>query len=126
MNNFYIIVVLFIVLSLTSCEKIEKKIVDSNIGENRLTILKFDDGKYIVNGEYNSDVKPTSDFIKADLILEYHIGLAKWNENRIEIYSQYGTFDTIAANGKLKLIKISTKEFEELKKDKTQYTHFYY
>ena len=91
-----------------------------------MTILKVDNGKYIVNGQYNSKEKPKSNFVRADSIIEYHIGLAKWTENGIEIYSPYGTFDTTRANGKLKVINISTKEFEELKKDTIQYTYFYY
>ena len=111
---------------LTGCGKIEKKIVDSNNGENQLTLLKFGNEKYIVDGNYNSDKRPNFDYIKSDVILEYHTGLAKWTTNGIEIYSHYGTFDTMTSNGRLKVIEVSTKEFEELKKDTVQYTYFYY
>lgn len=126
MIKFYSIVLLITVVSLTSCGKTEKKIVDSNNGKNQLSILKFEDGKYIVNGKYNSNSKPNSNFVKADNIIEYHSGLAKWTANQIEIYSDYGAFDTISSNGKLKVIKVSTKKFESLKKDTIQYTYFYY
>lgn len=126
MNNFQKIVLLISLVSLTSCGKTEKKIVESNNGENQLTVLKFENGNYIVNGKYNSNEKPHSNFVKTDNIIEYHTGLVKWSENQIVIYSQYGTFDTIAANQKLKVIKVSTREFEELKKDTIQYTYFYY
>ena len=114
------------VISLIGCGKNEKKIVDLNNGKNQLTILKFDDGKYIINGKYNSDQKPNIDYIKSDIFYEYHSGLAKWTENRIEIFSHYGDFDNINSNGKIKVFKVSTKEFEELKKDSVQYTYFYY
>ena len=113
-------------LLLIGCEKNKKKIVDLNDGKNQLTILKFDDGKYLINGKYNSEQKPNIDYIKSDIFYEYHSGLAKWTENRIEIFSQYGDFDTINSNGKIKVFKISTNEFEELKKDSVQYTYFYY
>lgn len=113
-------------LCLTSCGKTEKKIIVSNNGKNQLTILIFDDGKYIINGKYNSDEKPDINYIKSDSFYEYHTGLAKWTENRIEIFSQYGNFDTINSNGKIKVFKVVTKEFEELKKDSAQYTYFYY
>ena len=126
MNNFSKIVLLITVFSLTNCGKIEKKKVDSNNGKNQLTILKLENNKYIVNGKYNSDKKPNFEYIKSDVFYEYQTGLAKWTKNRLEIYSQYGTFDTIAANGKLKVIEVSTKKFEELKKDTIQYTYFYY
>ena len=126
MNNLSKIVLLITFVALTSCGKIEKKIVDSNNEKNQLTILKFENGKYIVNGKYSSVEKPNSDYIKSDVYYEYHVGLAKWTENRIDIYFQYGTFDTVAANGKLKIIKVSTKEFEELKNDTIQYTYFYF
>ena len=126
MNNFQKIVLLILFVSHTSCGKTEKKVVDSNNGKNQLTVLKFENGKYIVNGKYNSTKKPNSNFIKSDNIIEYHTGLAKWTENRIEIYSPYGTLDTTGANGKLKVVRVSTKEFEELKKDTIQYTYFYY
>jgi hypothetical protein len=120
------IFLLITVLWLIGCGKNEKKIVDLNNGKNQLTILKFDDGKYIINGKYNSDQKPIIDYIKSDIFFEYHIGLAKWTENRIEIFSQYGNFDTINSNGKIKVFKVSTGEFEELKRDSVQYTYFYY
>ncbi|WP_434035501.1 hypothetical protein [Formosa sp. 4Alg 33] len=120
------IFLLITVLWLTGCRKNEKKIVDLNNGKNQLTILKFDDGKYIINGKYNSDQRPNIDYIKSDIFYEYHTGLAKWTENRIEIFSQYGNFDTINSNGKIKVFEVSTKEFEELKKDSVQYTYFYY
>ena len=114
------------VLWLTGCGENEKKIVDLNNGKSQLTILKFNDGKYIINGKYNSDQKPNTDYIKSDIFYEYHAGLAKWTENRIEIFSQYGDFDTINSNGKIKVSKVTTKEFEKLKKDSVQYTYFYY
>ncbi|WP_019039724.1 hypothetical protein [Psychroflexus tropicus] len=114
------------VLWLTSCDKNEKKIVDLNNGKNQLTILRFDDGKYLINGRYNSDGKPNVDYLKSDVFYEYHSGLAKWTENRIEIFSHYGNFDTINSNGKFKVFEVTTKEFEELKKDSVQYTYFYY
>lgn len=114
------------VLSLIGCGKNEKKIIDLNNGKNQLTILKFDDGKYLINGMYDSDQKPNINYIKSDIFYEYHSGLAKWTENRIEIFSQYGNFDTINSNGKIKVSKVTTKEFERLKKDSVQYTYFYY
>ena len=77
MNTCQKIILIISIASLTSCEKTEKKIVDSNNGENQLTILKFENGNYIVNGKYNSNHKPNSNFIKADNIIEYHSGLAK-------------------------------------------------
>jgi len=113
-------------VGLTSCEKTEKKIIVSNDGKNQLTILKFDNGKYLINGKSNSDEKPNINYIKLDRFYEYHTGLAKWTENRIKIFSQYGNFDTINSNGKIKVFKIETKKFEELKKDSLQYTYFYY
>ena len=120
------IFLLFAVLSLIGCGKNEKKIIDLNNGKNQLTILKFDDGKYLINGKYNSDQKPNIDYIKSDIFYEYHTGLAKWTKNRVEIFSQYGDFDTINSNGKIKVSKVTTKEFERLKKDSVQYTYFYY
>src|SRR5690606_4341893 len=120
------IFLLITILWLTSCVKNEKKIVDLNNGKNQLTILKFDDGKYIINGKYNSDQKPSIDYIKSDIFFEYHTGLSKWTENRIEIFSQYGDFDTINSNGKIKVFEVYTGEFEELKNDSVQYTYFYY
>lgn len=126
MNNLSIIVFLISMLCMTSCGKTEKKIIVSNNGKNKLTILIFDDGKYIINGKYNSDEKPDINYIKSDSFYEYHTGLAKWTENRIEIFHQYGNFDTINSNGEIKVFKVVTKEFEELKKDSAQYTYFYY
>ena len=114
------------VLSLIGCGKNEKKIIDLNNGKNQLTILKFEDGKYLINGKYNSDQKPNNDYIKFDNFYEYHSGLAIWTKNRVEIFSQYGDFDTINSNGKIKVSKVTTKEFERLKKDSVQYTYFYY
>ncbi|WP_157466068.1 hypothetical protein [Belliella baltica] len=126
MIKLFKIVLLITVVILTSCGRIEKKIIDSNNGKNQLTVLYFGNGKYIVDGKYNSNIKPNFDYLKSDNFYEYHTGLAKWTVNGIEIYSQYGTFDTIATNGKLIINKVSSKEFEELKKNTDQYTYFYY
>lgn len=120
------ILLLCTVLSLIGCGKNEKKIIDFNNGKNQLTFLKFDDGKYLINGKYKSDQKPNIDYIKSDIFYEHQNGLAKWTGNRIEIFSQYGDFDTINSNGKIKVSKVTTKEFETLKKDSVQYTYFYY
>ncbi len=114
---------LITVLFFINCWKIDKKVVSLKNDEKHLTILKLENAKYLINGKYHSDKKPQTDYIKADKLLEWHSGLAKWNESQIEIYSHYGAFDTLASNGKLKIIKVSTKEFEELKKDTINGSH---
>ena len=112
---------------LSSCtDKTDKKIIYYANGINSITIIKDGNKKYLMNGKYKSEEIPKSDFILNDSNLEYFSGLAKWTKNSLEVYCTYGNFENSNTSEKIKYNKISTKEFEKLKKDSLNYLYFYY
>lgn len=112
---------------LSSCtDKTDKQIIYTDNGINSITIIKDGNKKYLMNGEYKSEELPKSDFILNDSNLEYFPGLAKWTKNSLEVYSTYGNFEKSKTSEKIKYNKVSTKEFEKLKKDSLNYFYFYY
>ena len=112
---------------LSSCtDKTDKKIIYYANGINSITIIKDGNKKYLMNGKYKSEEIPKSDFILNDSNLEYFSGLAKWTKKSLEVYCTYGNFENSNTSEKIKYNKISTKEFEKLKKDSLNYLYFYY
>ena len=110
-----------------SCEsKIEKEIIASSDNQNAITILKTPEGYYLVDGVYQSDSMPKDDYILNKGGIEYYNGLVRWTKNQTLIYSSYGTYDTTKTGSKLKQVIISTKEFEQLKSDSSNFKYFYY
>ena len=84
MKNLSQLAILITLLLFVNCGEIDKKVVSLQNDEKNLTILKLENDKYLINGKYHSDKKPQTDYIKADNLLEWHSGLARWNENQIE------------------------------------------
>lgn len=115
------------ILFLTSCGKdFEKIIVNSDDGKNSLTILKTNTEIYLINGNYESEKKPYDEYIQNNGGIEYYRGLINWSTNMTKIYTDYGIYDTTHTNSRIKLIKLTTSEFENLKKDSLNHKYFYY
>jgi len=122
----YLIIFSSLLFVFSSCRDRERKIVNSDYGDYSLTILKIDNEIYLINREYKSDNKPQNDFILNNGGVEYYTGLINWSENSTNIYTTYGVYDTTKADKRLKLTRVSTSEFEKLKKDSSNYKYFYY
>lgn len=113
--------------SLTSCEdEVNKKLIYSWDKVNAITILTMESNHYFVNGDYQFKTIPTNRYIVNKSSLEYFTGLVKWTSSGVEIYQTYGQFDESRSEGEMKYFKVSTKEFETLRRDSLNYVYFYY
>ncbi|NVK41431.1 MAG: hypothetical protein HWE39_09315 [Oceanospirillaceae bacterium] len=126
MNRLISLITTYLILMLLGCDGTNKEIISTRDNKNHLTILNTEDGKYLIHGEYEADVLPPSGYLKADSFFEWQACLVKWTDDKIEIFSTYGSFDTLNAGGVFKTVRVTTKEFEELKRDSLEYIYFYF
>lgn len=121
------VIIFALCLPSISCqENYTKKTIYSDDKLNAITIFHTKNKSYIIYGEYKSDCIPKNDFIKNESELEYFGGLGKWIGNGVEIYSTYGSFESDESTGKITNKIVTTKRFEELKRDSLNYKYFYY
>lgn len=122
--------VIFLLTLLTAgCkEDIQKRTIHSDDEKNAITVLHFGDRNktYLINELYSYDTIPRENYILNNhYVLENFIGLVEWLDSTTVIYTQYGEFETSNAGDNFLLKQVSTKEFEEMKKDTVRYKFFY-
>ncbi len=130
MKNLMFSVVIFLLILLTAgCkEDIQKRTIHSDDKKNAITVLHFGDKNktYLINELYPYDTIPRANYILNNhYSLENFIGLVAWTDSTTVIYTQYGEFETSNAGEHFLLKEISTKKFEEMKKDTVRYKYFY-
>ena len=127
-SRFSVVIFLLILLTAGCKEDIQKRTIYSDDEKNAITVLHFGDKNktYLINEQYPYDTIPQENYILNNhYVLENFIGLVEWTDTTTVIYTQYGEFETSNAGDDFLLKEISTKEFEEMKKDTVRYKYFY-
>ena len=129
MRTVFGIVIILLTFLITGCkEDIQKRTIYSEDKEKAITVIHFGDRNktYLINEQYGPITIPGNNYILNNhSVLENFIGLVKWTDSTTVIYTQYGEFDSSNAGDDFYLKRISTKKFEEMKKDTVRYKYFY-
>ncbi len=123
------IIVILLTLLVSGCkEDVQKRTIYSENKGNALTVIHFEDKNktYLIDGQYGQNLIPRENYILNNhYVLENFVGLVEWTDSTTIIYTQYGEFDTSNSGDNFYVKRISTKEFEEMKKDTVRYKYFY-
>ena len=123
------IIAILLTLLVTGCkEHVQKQTIYSEDKGKALTVIHFADRNktYLLNEQYGQNTIPRENYIlNSHDVLENFVGLVEWTDSTTVIYTQYGEFDTSNAGDNYYLKRISTKDFEEMKKDTVRYKYFY-
>ena len=125
---FGIVIILLTFLNTGCKEDIQKRTIYSEDKGKAITVLHFGDRNktYLINEQYGPNIIPRENYILNNhYVLENFVGLVEWTDSTTVVYTQYGDFDTSYAGDNFYLKQISTKEFEEIKKDTARYKYFY-
>ena len=115
-----------ILLMFFSCsKKQDRKVVTFENQEEHLTIIHKEDKYLIFNGLVLLDSIPTTGYVVNEGGIEYFSALVIWKNGIAYLYHQYGSFNESQNNGSIVLEKVTTKQFENLKKQ-PGYNYFYY
>lgn len=125
----FVVVIISLSFLVTGCkEDVQKRTIHSEDKGKAITVIHFGDRNktYLINEQYGHNTIPGENYILNNhSVLENFIGLVEWTDSTTVIYTQYGEFDTSNAGDDFYLKRISTKEFEEMKKDTVRYKYFY-
>src|SRR5210317_2135929 len=115
-----------ILLMFFSCsEKEDRTVITFENQEEHLTII-CKDGKYLIfNDLVLLDSIPTTGYVVNEGGIEYFAALVMWKNGIAYLYHQYGSFNESHNNGSIVLEKVTTKQFENLKKQ-PGYNYFFY
>ena len=111
---------------LFSCDnEINKEFAISSDQQDTLTILKINNKAYLIDGDYKYDTIPHQDYLFTGGFYEYCNALIKWEKSKTIIYSDYCDIDSTKGIN-LEYKKITTSQFEEMRKDSFKYTYIYF
>lgn len=120
------LIVMGVLLVFFSCSKNQdRKVFTFGNQEEYLTII-HNEGKYLIfNGLIPQDFIPKTGYIVNEGGIEYFSALVMWENGIAYLYHQYGSFDESQNDGSIVLQKVTTQQFENLKKQ-SGYNYFYY
>lgn len=120
------LIVTGILLMFFSCSKNQdRRVITFENQEEYLTII-HNEGEYLIfNGLIMLDSIPNTGYIVNEGGIEYFSALVIWKNGIAYLYHQYGSFNESQNDGSIILQKVTTKQFENLKKQ-SGYNYFYY
>lgn len=115
-----------ILLMFYSCStKQDRKVITFENQDENLTIIHKKGKYFIFNDLVSLDSMPTTGYIVNEGGVEYFSALVIWKNDIAYLYHHYGSFNDSQNDGSIVLEKVTTKQFEELKKH-PGFNYFYY